>query len=133
MFSEVLDALKLVGDAVSGARRLSDEDRNKLGSYCDNIATVIRNFVDARHDRSKSINLCAELREYVQPLRSLASGRLASEEIDRLATALDGVCHVWSQAHSRVDAGFQLGERDLDDLVKAEGTFRGMANRLRAT
>jgi len=41
-----------------------------------------------------SVNFCAEWREYVLPIRELATGALNRQEIARVADALDRVCDV---------------------------------------
>lgn len=133
MFGDVLDALKFLGSAFTGARKLGDEEREKFAKICDAISGVLRRFIDASPDRRQSINLCAELREYVVPIRDLATGRLPTDEINRLATALSGVCDAWSKLHGKADADLHLDGRDLDQLVEAEGSFRGVATRVRAT
>ena len=132
MFGDVLDALRFLGAAFTGARQLGDEEREKFAKICDSISDLLKSFVDASGDRRQSINLCARLREYVVPLQDLATGRLPSDEINRLATALNGVCDAWSKLHGAAEAGSSVDERDLDELVRAEGTFRGMADRVRA-
>ena len=133
MFSAVLEALKVAVDVVTGERRRSDEEREKFAKICDDIHDVLKGFVDASQDRRQSINLCARLSEYVKPIRALADDRLPSAEIDRLATALEGVCEAWRKLHGAAEAGAHQDEGDLDQLVKAQGTFEGMAGRLRAT
>ena len=133
MFSDVLDALRFLGSTFTGARQLGDKEQEKFAKICDDISNVLQRFIDASQDRRQSINLCAELREYVTPIRDLANGRLASDEINRLATALNGVCDAWSKLHNSAEAGLHSDKRDLDQLVAAAGTFRGLANRVRAT
>ena len=126
MFGDVLDAMRLLGAAFTGARQLGDEEREKL----DKISNVLKHFVDASWDRKQSINLCTELREYIVPLQEFATGRLPYAEIDRLATTLNGVCDAWSKLHDTAEAGVPWEKSDLDQIVKAEGTLRGMATRL---
>jgi hypothetical protein len=132
MFSDVLNALKFLSSAVTGRRQLKDQDRQKFAGICDNISDVLQRFIDASQDRRQSIHLCAELSEYVRPIRDLASGKLASDEINRLATVLDNVCEAWSRERGAADAGLHSDERYLDQIVEAAGSFRGLANRLRA-
>lgn len=128
MFGEVLDALRFLGSAFTGARQLRSQDREKFAKICDEISNVIEEFIKAPQDRS----FCAELREYVLPIRNLASGRIASDEIDRLATTLNSVCDAWSKLHGTAEADLNLDSSDLDQLKEAKGLFRGLVNRLRA-
>jgi hypothetical protein len=45
---------------------------------------------------------------------------------------LNDVCDAWSKRHVKPEAGLHLDEHDLDQFVDAAGSFRGLANRLRA-
>jgi len=132
MFGDVLKALDLLVTALTGRRKLRAEDREKFAKIYDEISTVLANFIVTSSDRPKSINLCAELREYVVPIRDLATGRLPSSDVDRLANALSSVCDQWARVHGNSEAGIQVNQHDLDQIAAAEGMFRGVANRIRA-
>ena len=132
MFTAVLEALKLLGNALTGARKLRSDERERFAKMCENISSVLQGFIDAPRDRRKSLGLCAQLREFVVPLRTLASGTLPSDEINRLAQALDGVCDAWASFYGESEAGSHPEERELDQIVVAVGTFRGLAEVVRA-
>lgn len=69
MFGAVVDAVRLLGSLITGARQLGDENRKKLAALCDQISNVMQRYIDASEDRRLSINLCAELEEYVVSLK----------------------------------------------------------------
>jgi hypothetical protein len=58
-------------------RKLGAEDREKFAKIYDATSNVLQHFIDESMDRRQSINLCAELREYVNPMQDLARGRTA--------------------------------------------------------
>jgi hypothetical protein len=132
MFAAVLEALKLLGSALTGARKLRSEEREKFAKICEDISAVLETFIAAPRDRRQSLGLCAQLREFVVPIRTLASGTLPSDEINRLALALDGVCDAWASFYSESEAGSHAEERDLDQIVAAAGTFKALAKVVRA-
>ena len=133
MLSDVIAAVKGLANIFTWKRQLDDEKRKKFAFICDQISTVLDKFSKASEDRRQSLNLCAELRQYVEPIRDIAHGTLASDEIDRLATELDRVCDAWKQLTSQAEPSSHSSEGYIDQLVEGAGQFRGLANRLRET
>lgn len=132
----MLEALTAVVKALVSSygtlQSLGEKRRERLAILCDAIADVLEQYSGTRSERSQSVNLCAELRQYVAPIRAVAAGAATAEKIEELAQALDTVCETWS----RVSAGtafdsvsYQAAFRQIDD---AAGTFRGSAVLLRA-
>jgi hypothetical protein len=115
---------------------MGHEDRQQFAGICDKISDVLGRFIDDEgQDRRQSINLCARLKEYVEPIEALSHGRLPEAEINRLATTLDRVCDTWDEWKERqgkAEASLHLDSRDLDQLAEAKGMFEGLADRLRA-
>ena len=132
MFSDLLEAAKALGSGITWMRQLREQDRKRFAQICEEISRVLHQYADASRQRQQAINLCAELREYVMPIRELASGALPAAEIDRVAGALNGVCDARDRLDHAGDAEAYTGAGDLDQIIEAAGTFRGLANRLRA-
>jgi hypothetical protein len=132
MFSDLLAALKALGSGFSWAVQLQAEKRKRFAALCENISNVLQQYANADQSRRQSMNLCAELREYVLPIRELASGTLAPPEIARVADALDHVCDAWSRLDEAATRRTHVDADDVDQIVEASGMFRGLANRLRA-
>jgi hypothetical protein len=132
MFSDLLAALKAVASALTWAHRLRAEDRQRFAKLCDDASSVLRAYADASQDRRRSINLCAELREYVQPIRELGQKALGSAELERVATALNGVCDAWSAHDGGGAKSSHVPDNELDQIAVAAGMFHGLANRVRA-
>jgi hypothetical protein len=133
MFGAVLDALKVLCSAFSALLKLSQEKRGKFAGICDRISDVLINFIDATKNKKPQFNLCAELREYVVPLRDIASGAIVSKEMDRLANELEHVCDTWDRVEKEANESGRAYELDLRQIEESAGTFKGLANRLRAT
>lgn len=108
--------MKFLRGEFTARQQLGDEKRKKFASLCDAISKVLERFIETKEDRRQSINLCAELREYVVPIRDIASGTLASDDINRLATELNGICDAWSNLASAAELGHHSYEVYLDQL-----------------
>jgi hypothetical protein len=132
MFSDLLAALKAVAGTLTWAHRLRVEDRQRFAKLCDDVSGVLGEYGDASQDRRRSMNLCAELREYVQPIRELGQNALGSAELERVATALNGVCDAWSAHDGGGAASSHVPDHELDQIAAAAGMFHGLANRVRA-
>jgi len=133
MLGDLIAVVKGLASVFTWKRQLDDEKLKNFASLCDEISTVLEQFSKMSEDRRQSIYLCAELREYVKPIRDVAGGTLASDEISRLATKLDRVCDAWEHLASSAEPGSYSYEGYIDQLVEGAGQFRGLANRLRAT
>jgi hypothetical protein len=131
-FSLVLDALKFVGSAASGLAKLGDEKRKKFADICDRISEVLREFLEALEKGLPPIDLCAELREYVTPIRTIASGAVSSKEIDDLATELEHLCDTWARIATEAQSGGHTVAVDREEITIAKGRFKGLAKRLRS-
>jgi len=131
MLGDVIAAVKALAGAFTWKRQLANDKRKKFAGICDQISHVLERVSKTTEDRRESINLCAELRQYVEPIREIAHGSLASDEINRLASELDKVCDAWKQlAKTRKPIGHSY-EPYIDQLAEGAGQFRGLANRLR--
>ena len=133
MLGDVIAVVKALAGVFTWKRQLDDDKRKKFASLCDQISNVLERVSKTSEDRRQSINLCAELRQYVEPIKDVAHGSLASDEINRLATELDRVCDAWKQLASTAEPGSHSYEGYIDQLAEGAGQFRGLANRLRAT
>ena len=133
MLGDVITVVKSLASVLSWKRQLDDEKRKKFAVLCDQISDVLERVSTIREDRRQSIDLCAELRQYVEPIREVARGTLASDEINDLATKLDGVCDAWKQLTDSAEPGSHSYDGFIDQLAEGAGHFRGLANRLRAT
>jgi len=133
MLGDVIAVVKGLAGVFTWKRQLDDEKRKKFATLCDQISNVLEQVSKSNEDRRRSINLCAELRQYVEPIRGVAHGTLANDEINRLATELDRVCDAWKQLDSAAEPGSHSYEDYIDQLAEGAGQFRGLANRLRAT
>ena len=133
VFTAVLDTLKVLGSAIASKHALGEEKRQKLATLCDQISGVLTKFIQAPENHRQEIHLCAELREYVEPLRNIASGTILTQEINRLASALNTVCDAWGKLAEEARSSGHASEPYLDQLEEGAGKFSGFANRLRAT
>ncbi|MFL6210616.1 MAG: hypothetical protein ACJ74W_17315 [Pyrinomonadaceae bacterium] len=131
MLGDVIAAVKGLAGIITWKRQLNDEKRKKFASLCDQISNVLQRVSETSDDRRQTINLCAELRQYVEPIRDIGHGTLASDEINRLATELDRVCDAWKQLTTSGERGSHSYEGFMDQLAEGTGQFRGLANRLR--
>ena len=132
MLGDVIAAVNVLAGVFSRQRQLDEEKRKRLAGLCDDISNVLERAGKAGDDRRQSISLCAELRQYVEPLRDVARDTLESDEINRLATELDRVCDAWQKLAGTAEPGGHSYEGHLDQLAEGAGLFRGLANRLRA-
>lgn len=131
MLGDVLVVVKGLASVFTWKQQLNDEKRKKFASICAEISNVLEQFSRTSDDRRLSISLCAELRQYVEPIKDVAHGSLASDEINRLATELDQVCDAWKQLATTAEPGNHLYEGYMDQLAEGAGQFRGLAKRLR--
>jgi len=132
MLGDLMAVVKSLTDVLTWKRQLDDERRKKFADQCDQISDVLTSVYEESKNRRQLINLCAELRRYVEPIREIAQGTLASDEIDQLATELDRVCDAWKQLNDSAELGSHLYDGYLDQIAKGAGDFRGLANQLRA-
>jgi hypothetical protein len=131
MFSDLLAAAKALASGITWMHQLREQDRKRFAQNCENISRVLQQYAEASWERRQAISLCAELREYVKPIREVAPGALPAAEIDRVAGALNGVCDAWDRRDRAGGAEAHAGAHDLDQIIETAGTFRGLANRLR--
>jgi hypothetical protein len=130
----VLEALKLLGAALTGLQQLGEKKREGLAKVCDEISSTLTEFIQAPEDRRESIHLCEKLRVLVGPIKDLAGGALLSEEINRLAMALNGICDDWSKFSKALESEGHSAQQylDIDGFEKVIGQCDGLAVRLRA-
>jgi hypothetical protein len=137
MLGDLITIVQGLTGAVTGAfnwkRQLDDKNREKFASLCDQIGDLLERASKTSEDRRESIGLCAQLREYVEPIRDVArSAAVEPDDINRLATALDGVCDAWQQLGNTAGPGSHSYEGYIDQFVAAKGHFRGLADVTRA-
>ena len=128
MLGDLIAVVKGLAGVFTWKRQLDDEKRKKFASLCDQISNVLERVSQTSGDRRQSINLCAELRQYVEPIRDVAHGTLACDEINRLATELDRVCDAWEQLASTDEPSSRFIEGYIDQWRRGQ-PFRGLANR----
>jgi hypothetical protein len=132
MLGDVIAAVNVLTAVFTRKRQLDDDKRKKLAGLCDQISNVLERVSKTSEDRRQSINLCAELRQYVEPIRDVAHDTLESDEINRLAAELDRVCDAWKQLAATAEPGGHSYEGYLDQLAEGAGQFRGLAHLLQA-
>jgi len=132
MLGDVITVVRSLASVLTWKRDLDEEKRKKFATLCDQISNVLARVSMMSEDRRQSINLCAELRQYVGPLRDIAHDTLASDELNRLAAELDRVCEAWQRLADSAEPGSNSYEAYVDQLAEGAGHFRGLANRLRA-
>ena len=132
----MLEALTIVVKALVSSygalQSFGDKRRERLAVLCDAIADVLDQYSKSPADRRESVNLCAQLRQYVAPIRAVASGVTNPEKIEELAQALDTVCENWGRISAEGALDSESHQASLEQINDAAGTFRGSALLLRA-
>jgi hypothetical protein len=132
MISTVIEAAKALVGAAGTLQMLGNERRAKLASYFDNISKVLQGFVDMTRQGEQSTGPCAELAEYAKAIRDVASPTLRADEVERLADELTNACENWQKLTPAGAPGTYSYDTYLNEIEKAAGHFRGLANVLRA-
>ena len=127
----MLETVIVIVNSLSGAYewllKLGDKRRDTLAAHCDSVAQILEDFAASSQDRRRSINLCAQLKQFVPPIRQ-AGEETEDERVKELANELDRVCEVWAAASQGGDTSHQA---ELYQVEAGAGAFRGLANALR--
>src|SRR5687767_949156 len=118
MLGDVITVVKSLASIISWKRQLDEEKRGKFAGLCDKISNVLERVSSMSEDRRKLIDLCAELRMYVEPIREIADGAVDSDDINRLATELDTVCDAWKKLTASAEPGSHSYEGYVDQLAE---------------
>jgi hypothetical protein len=132
MFGLIIDAAKGLMDAGTALHQLGSERRARLATYFDNISKVLQDFVDMTRQGKQSAGPCAELAQYAEAIREVASPTLPGDRVEALAEQLAHVCRNWQQLAPTGEPGGHAYDAHLSELEAGAGAFRGLANVMRA-
>jgi hypothetical protein len=132
MFSGLIEAAKALMGAAGTLQRLGDERRAKLASYFDAIAAALAGIVERRRRGEKARDLCSELRVYADGISEVAGTTLSESEVNRLVVELNRAQHSRTMMFIAQMPDDQFYEIYAGHIEEAAGSFRGLANTLRA-
>jgi len=131
MFELAIEAAKALVGSVDALNKLGNERREKLATYFDMTAEVMRDYATEIERGGEPPPLCKKLDKLAKNIRNLAENTLTSDEIDSLVNEFENACSNWSKLDNSSARDHKLDKNHLKDLLSTAGSFEGEAIVLR--
>lgn len=128
MFELAIDAVRLLISSADLIDKLGKERRNKLATYFDEIAAVMRDYVETIDKGEEPPPLCQKLAVLAQNIRDLTAPVLESDKVDSLVNQLENTCSNWR----KLDHSDKADKDILSEIISTAGSFEAEAIVLRA-
>jgi hypothetical protein len=132
MFELAIEAAKALVGSAEALNKLGNERREKLATYFDSTAQVMRTYVVAIENGEEPPPLCEKLSKLASKMRELTKSTLPSDEVDSLLNEFENACLNWKKLDFP-NAGEHSTNKDLlRNILSTAGSFEGEAILLRA-
>jgi hypothetical protein len=127
----LLDLGKGLVESLQGYFAWRNDRKTRVASFCEKIAECLANIVESTETRQPIEGYCGELSTYMDALMELLEGVISAEGLARFSVILNQAT-IQRTLIEELTAS-QERERGISVIREAAGSFRGLANRLRAS
>ena len=108
-----------------------NDRKTRVASFCEKIAECLANIAESAETRKPIEDYCGELNTYMDALMELLEGVITAETLAKFSMILNQAT-IQRTLIEELTAS-QERERGISVIREAAGSFRGLANRLRAS
>jgi hypothetical protein len=128
MFELAIKAASVLISSADLLDKLGKVRREKLATYFDEIAKVMRDYVETIDKGEDPPPLCQKLAVLAQNIRDVTAPVLESDKVDSLVNQLENACSNWK----KLDRSNKTDNDILKEILSTAGSFEAEAIVLRA-
>jgi hypothetical protein len=128
MFEIAIEAVRALISSADLLDKLGKVRREKLAIYFDEIAKVMRDYIETIDKGQDPPPLCQKLAVLAQNIREVTAPLLGSDKVDSLVNQLENACSNWK----KLDRSDKADKDILKEIFSTAGSFEAEAIVLRA-